>query len=532
MPVVVTLFLLLITVGISAPAVGETTLTGRTAGGAYYRIIVPDGWMPTDGLVIWNHGIDLRPIDGVDDGRDMGPLAAWQLAQGYAVAASSYSLTGWAVFETHLDNSQMVQAFEAEYGTPDQIFVYGHSLGGIVTARDVEAGLIPNLVGALPTCGALGGSRIWDAAIDMRLLYDFLCGAVPGAAIPGGSGGLPFPPDPGWNETTLQAAVDACFGVVSPDPPSAEQSARLARFFDVSRIPEEFVLDVMRIGTFHLHDLVYDPRKLAGFEAFDNAHVDYGDAEINQGIERVVADQITRKRFLGSYTPSGKVGDEVKIVSIHTDKDGLVLVENLGEYASVVPPGQLTAGVVVEDDPSHCGFFEAETIASWEALRAWVGGAPKPTVQTLQDTCEALVAEGSAAGPCRYDPDFVIPELENRVRPRDVCVEDSTTLCLGAGDRFRASIEWRTLEGLEGVGKQATLQTDDTGSFWFFDSNNIEMVIKAIDGRQDNGRLWIFYGSLTDVAFELTVTDVKTGLVKVYSKALGDFASTGDTNAF
>ena len=44
---------------------------------------------------------------------------------------------------------------------------------------------------------------------DMRLLYDFLCDAVPGAAIAGGAGGLPFPPDPEFGESAFQAAVDA-----------------------------------------------------------------------------------------------------------------------------------------------------------------------------------------------------------------------------------------------------------------------------------------------------------------------------------
>ncbi len=514
----------------SAPAAAETTLTGQTAGGAYYRIVVPGGWTPEDGLAIWNHGIDLRPIDGVEEG-ELGPLAAWQTAEGYAVAASSYSLTGWAVFETHLDNQQMVQAFEAAFGTPDQVLIYGSSLGGIVTARDVEAELIPNLAGALPTCGAVGGSRIWDAGIDMRLLYDLLCDAVPGAAIPGGSGGLPFPPDPFWNDATFQAAVDACFGVVSPGTPSAEQAARLARFLEVSRISEEFVLDVMRILTFHLHDLVYDPRKLAGFEAFDNANVDYGDAEINQGIERVVPDQVTRKRFPGSYTPAGTVRD-VKIVASHTDQDGLGRVESLGESASVVPPENLTAGVVIEDEPSHCGFFEAELVASWQALRAWVGGAPQPTVQTLQDTCEALVAGDLAAGPCRYDPGFVLPDLDHRVRSRDVCVEDQTTLCFGDGDRFRARLTWNAPDDTSGPGKQAALETQDTDSFWFFDPDNIEVVIKSIDGRQNNGRLWIFYGSLTDVDFEMTVTDTETSLFKVYTNTGGEFVSVGDTTAF
>ncbi len=511
---------------VPALAGAQTELTGQTAGGAYYKILVPDGWQPANGLVIWNHGFSLNPIGPVTD---LGPLVDLQLAEGYAVAASSFSLTGWAVFESHLDNQQMIQAFEAEYGTPDHVLVTGASAGGIATARDVEAGLVPNVVGAMPICGAVAGSRFWDAAVDLRLLYDLICGDVPGAAIPGGAGGLQFPPDPAFDTNALGAAINACFGL--PFEPTPEQAARLGQLLAVTGMPVEFVGTDMGFVTFGLADLVYDPRKNAGYPALDNANVDYGDATINDGIERVMPDPDARRRFLGNYTPSGKVGD-VKIVSIHTDKDGLVIVENQSEYASVVPAGNLTTGIIVEDTPSHCGFTPAETAAAWETLRGWVAGLPQPTVQNLQDTCDGLVLGGLAAGPCRYDPDFMVPDLNDRVRLRDVCTPDANTLCLGDGGRFRTTVTWEDFTGGTDVGKTAVIATADTGSFWFFNQENIELVVKVLDGRQNNGRMWIFFGSLTNVEFELTVTDTEASLVKVYNNPLHNFASVGDTEAF
>ncbi len=517
---------LAMTLMLPALAVAQTELTGETAGGAHYKIVVPDGWEPEDGLVIWNHGFSLNPIGPVDD---LGPLFDLQLAEGYAVAASSYSLTGWAVFETHLDNQQMVQAFEDAFGTPDHVLIYGASLGGIVTARDVEAGLIPNVAGAMPICGAVAGSRVWDGGIDLRLLYDQICDAVPGAAIPGGANGLPFPPDPAFDENALGAALHACFGILGV--PDAGQAARFGQLLALSGLPAEFIGTDMGFVTFGLADLVYDPRKLAGLPAFDNANVDYGDAGVNAGIERVIPDQATRKRLVNNYTPTGDVGD-VKIVSIHTDKDGLVLVENQSEYAAAVPPGNLTTGIIVEDTPSHCGFTEAETVAAWETLRGWVAGAPQPTVQDLQNTCDFIAGTGQAAGPCRYEPAFVIPDLDDRVRLRDVCAPDANTLCLGENGRFRATVAWEDYSGGTGVGKTAVLATEDTGSFWFFNAENIELVIKALDGRQNNGNWWIFFGSLTSVEFELTVTDTETSLVKNYFNPLNNFASIGDTDAF
>jgi len=246
----------------------------------------------------------------------------------------------------------------------------------------------------------------------------------------------------------------------------------------------------------------------------------------------VTADPQARRRLLDNFTPTGDVG-EVKIVSLHTDQDGLVVVENTTEYAAVVPATQLTTGIVVEDEPSHCGFSDAELLAAWESLRGWVAGGRQPSAGDLQATCESLAGTGAAAGPCRIDPGFVAPELEARIRPRGgACVEDEDTLCLGTGDRFRVELVWEDFEGKSGPGRTTPFQTGDSGSFWFFDPSNVEVFVKVLDARALNGRFWVFYGSLTNVGFELVVTDTETGVARVYANAPGVFASAGDTDAF
>ncbi len=520
--------LVLLTALVPALAAAQTELTGQTSSGAFYRIAVPDGWTPADGLVIWNHGFNLSP-PGPDP--DLGPLVDVQLAEGYAVAASSYSLNGWALFRTERDNRQLYEKFTEFFGVPDQVLVTGGSLGGIVTAQAIERGGLGNVVGALPICGALGGSRIWHGALDLRLLYDFVCSDVPGAAIPGGAQGLPFPPDPEFDELALGVAVNACTGVSLPAAArTPEQQANLDRLLGVSGLPESFLLTVMGFATFGLSDLIQDPFKLAGGQALGNLDVDYGDAEVNAGIERVAADPAALDHVLDNFTPTGQVGD-VKIVSIHTDKDGLVILENESEYAAVVPPENFTLGVVVEAEPSHCGFTPAEVLSAWETLRNWVAGAPQPSALLLQATCEALVAGGLATGPCRIDPDFVIPDLNDRVRPRAACSEGPTAMCLGDG-RFKVEVSWEDFDGNVGPGQVTPLRTADTGSFYFFDPDNVELMVKVLDGRQQNGRFWVFYGSLTNVGFELFVTDSETGLERVFVNGSGVFASAGNTTAF
>ena len=406
----ITILALLAAALVGAPSFGQTVIGGATPGGAFYTIAMPPLW--NGDLVIWNHGFDLNPIA---PGPDLGPLAELQLAEGYAIAASSYRTSGWALFDVNEDLEQTYEAFMDSFGPPNQVLLFGASLGGIVTARAVEEAELGNVVGALPICGALGGSRNWDAGIDLRLLYDFLCGDVPGANIPGAAKGLPL--GTVLTPTEVATAANACFAHDFPAAArSANQQARLDKFLEITQIPQGFINTDIVFATLGMADLVHDPNKLGGRIGTGNRNVDYGDAEVNAGIQRVGASKNQRRLLRTNFTPRGNVGD-VKIVSIHTDKDGLILVENESEYASVVPPGNLTTGIVQEAVPSHCGFSTSELVAAWESLRGWVAGDPQPSPFFLQFTCLAL--QPTFGGECRYNPFFQIPDMDGRIRPRN-----------------------------------------------------------------------------------------------------------------
>ncbi len=113
-----------------------------------------------------------------------------------------------------------------------------------------------------------------------------------------------------------------------------------------------------------------------------------------------------------------------------------------------------------------------------------------------------------------------------------VCQSNATTLCLNGG-RFdvRAIFSAPSL-GITNAPAQAVPLTADTGYFWFFSSNNVELVIKVVDGRAFNNFFWVFYGALSDVAYTITVTDTVTGAVKVYTNPQGRLASVADVTAF
>jgi type 1 glutamine amidotransferase len=110
------------------------------------------------------------------------------------------------------------------------------------------------------------------------------------------------------------------------------------------------------------------------------------------------------------------------------------------------------------------------------------------------------------------------------------CVAGPTALCLNGG-RFRVEIAWKDFDGRTGAGRASAL-TDDSGTFWFFDPANVEVVAKVLDGRPVNGNWWFFFGALSNVEYGITLTDTETGATKVYRNPAGRFASQGDTAAF
>ena len=100
-----------------------------------------------------------------------------------------------------------------------------------------------------------------------------------------------------------------------------------------------------------------------------------------------------------------------------------------------------------------------------------------------------------------------------------------------ASCRFALQVSWTDSAGNRGRGVPVQL-SNDTGYFWFFSPNNVELVVKVLDARAITGGFWVFYGALSNVAYELTVTDSLSGVVRRYTNPGGTFASVGDTAAF
>jgi len=61
---------------------------------------------------------------------------------------------------------------------------------------------------------------------------------------------------------------------------------------------------------------------------------------------------------------------------------------------------------------------------------------------------------------------------------------------------------------------------------------NPEVFVKILDGTSINGEYWVFYGHLTDLAYDITVTEVETGIEKTYHKDAGNSPGGFDTSGF
>lgn len=113
--------------------------------------------------------------------------------------------------------------------------------------------------------------------------------------------------------------------------------------------------------------------------------------------------------------------------------------------------------------------------------------------------------------------------------------DDNDKLCLGEG-RYIVEVDWENHHDESrptGEGRFRRLGgSESTGFFWFFNPDSIDLIVKIIDGSVLNDHVWVFYGALTDVIYDLEVTDTLTGQSKTYRNLAGSICGNGDTTAF
>ena len=101
-----------------------------------------------------------------------------------------------------------------------------------------------------------------------------------------------------------------------------------------------------------------------------------------------------------------------------------------------------------------------------------------------------------------------------------------------SADQFRVTVDWLDADSNAGTGEPFEL-TRDTGYFYFFNADNVEVVVKVVDGCGINNRYWVFAGGLTDLEIDIIIEDTATGDRRQYNSPLGQgFQTVRDTDAF
>lgn len=477
-----------------------TELKGAGNTGGFFRVTFPSDW---DGdLVIVNHGFDLagakiRPHEicsnnislPCEDDTDCPASGAFcnnisylgldevLLPMGKAVAASTYSASGWAVFHSAKDLKDVIKFVKKNktYGPQlKRVIVTGFSLGGAVTG---DATLKLKIDGALPLCAAVGGGLpTWDVAQDVRVVYDFLCDDVLNAS-------FASPPDrgvPNTSDTSNDAIgvgvrVNNCFGILGVGPGTPEQTARFNDFLELTQFsgyqddagdagPSDKALRVasaMGFATLGLGDFVFDKTRLNGKSIGLNDTIDYTSqgtnmalaAEFNAprtcsvalgktcsvntdctvaegtctagGVKRFAKGKGRAKLAKASW-PDFTVGKGKKvdypILLMAGAADWLVIPEFQRVYDTALTTGEKDFTRTWIDTFGHCVFSEQEVTALFHEYFDWLGPdadhrGPKPSPADVRAACLALPG-GAEGDTCNFNDSYTPGYLTDRIPAR------------------------------------------------------------------------------------------------------------------
>jgi hypothetical protein len=134
------------------------------AGGAAYRIEVPKRW--NHDLVLYSHGFR---GNGLTVFANNPALREHFISRGFAWASSSYQTNGYDVGHGVTDTHALINLFKRVVGKrADDVYLTGESMGGHITAVTIEH-FRKSFVGAMPTCGVLGDTALFDSFLDANV---------------------------------------------------------------------------------------------------------------------------------------------------------------------------------------------------------------------------------------------------------------------------------------------------------------------------------------------------------------------------
>ncbi len=401
---------------------GAKCLRGQDSRNAHYLIVMPAQWSGV--LVVHAHG---GPALG-EPKRERADedIKRWAITvkAGHAWAASVFRQGGVAVRSAAEDTERVRRIFVEHVAVPKRTLLHGQSWGAAVAAKAAEMyaaeGARPAYDGVLLSSGVLGGGTgSYNFRLDLRVVYQYLCGNHPAAGEPQYPLWMGLPPEAKLTRPQLAARVEECLGLKKPAAQrSAEQARKVKTIVDVVRIPEASILAHLNWGTWHFQDIAQN--RAGGRNVFDNAAVRYAgsadDAALNAGVARYRADAGAAARFAADMDPTGRIG--VPVLTVHAIGDPTAFVELESAFRRAMEAGG-SAGRLVQtftEDSVHSYLADPVYPALFDALLEWIERGARPTPEAVAARCQANEAR---YGPgCRFVTGYRPPALESRVPTR------------------------------------------------------------------------------------------------------------------
>ena len=408
---------------------GPNILTG-SIGGARYTIEVPQPWNGT--LFLYSHGY-VAPGGNNPASASPDPVTGqWLLAGGYALAASSYSSTGWAIEPALHDQAALLDYFQKHVGKPGRVIAIGASLGGIITAGLIQA-YPDRFAAAMPLCGVLaGGVATWNTGLDAAYAFKTLLAPQSQLQLvhitdPAANAKLAADIVAGASQTqagkarialvSALADLPGWFLPTQPEPAATDYDAQAAAQLQwESRVDFPFAFRYRaelekraggnvswNTGVDYRHQLDISPDRDEVAALYRAAGLDLNAdlAALNVGAN--IKPDAGAVAYLDRYISFD--GDiTVPVLTMHTTADGLVVPQNETAYADVVRSAgkQDLLRQVFVHRAGHCAFTSAEVITLIKTLLqrldtgTWDDAALRPAA--LNAAALALGSQDNAIG--------------------------------------------------------------------------------------------------------------------------------------
>ena len=398
-------------------------LGGQDSKGAFYMIAMPAKWNGT--LVLHAHGgPDLQMPDLT---RSQEDLTRWSIMvkAGYAWAGSSYRQGGVEVSAAAEDTERLRGIFRKHVAKPNRTVLHGQSWGAGVAAKGAEL-FTQDTVGERPydavllTSGVLGGgTRSYDFRLDLRVVYQYLCGNHPRPTEASYALNLGLPANVTMKQADVAARVNECLALNKPAAErTQEQSNKIQTIVNVIKIPESAIQSHMNWATMHFQDISL--KRTGGASPFGNMGVVYAgssnDAALNAGVLRYAADPVAYQKFAKDADPTGKI--PVPVLSTKWISDPTAFVELDSRFREVMQQGGSAERLVQSftTKGTH-SFISAPTYPTlMTALLRWADGGAKPTPGSIAADCKGNETQFGAG--CSFDAAYTSPALETRVPAR------------------------------------------------------------------------------------------------------------------